>query len=167
MDREKRLKKLIAILLALASVFFAVPALALDTKGGEGIYIVPGSEINLVSRSSNIPVQIKNTFDSDVVVHVFVRPLNARVSVPAAVAVKIPGETTVTAKVPVDAVANGPVMLKAWVTTFSGIRLGRPVLLSMNVNADIEFTMLIGFGSAVAALFVFGVIRTVRRNRKK
>lgn len=167
MDCEKRLKKLIAILLAVASVFFAIPAQALDKQNGEGIYIVPGSEINLVSRSSNIPIQIKNTFASDVTVHVFVRPTNARVAIPAAVSVKVPGETTVTAKIPVNAIANGKVLLRAWITTFSGIEIGRAVVLSMNVNADIEFALLIGFGSAVAVLFVFGLIRTVRRNRKK
>jgi hypothetical protein len=37
----------------------------------------------------------------------------------------------------------------------------------MNVNADIELAMLIGFGSAVAVLLGFGTYRTVRRNRKK
>jgi len=166
-DCEKRLKKLIAVLLALASVFFAIPAHALDTKGGEGIYIVPGSEINLVSRSSNIPIQIKNTYESDVVVHVFVRPTNARVTIPEAVAVKVPGQTTVTAKVPVYAVANGEVMLKAWITTFSGIRLGRAVILGMNVNADMEFAMLVSFAGVISLLLVFGIFRTVRKNRKQ
>ena len=166
MDCEKRLKKLIAGLLAVTSVFFAVPAHALDTLNGEGVYIVTGSEINLVARSSNIPIQIKNTFASDVVVHVFVRPTNERVSVPTSVEVKVPGETTVTAKIPVDAIANGKVLLRAWITTFSGIEIGRAVVLSMNVNADIEAALLIAFGSAVLVLFVFGLIRTLRRNSK-
>ena len=160
------MKKLIAILLGLASVFISTPAHALDTKNGEGIYIVPGSEINLVSRSSNIPIQIKNTFASDVVVHVHVRPTNARVSVPIAVAVKVPGETTVTAKIPVDAVANGKVLLRAWIETFSGVQIGKAVVLSMNVNADIELTMLLGFGGAVMLLFAIGLVRTVRKNKK-
>ena len=166
MDCEKRLKKLIAILLAVSSVFITVPAHALDTLNGEGVYIVTGSEINLVSRSSNIPIQIKNTFASDVVVHVFVRPTNQRVSVPASVEVKVPGETTVTAKIPVNAIANGKVLLRAWITTFSGIEIGRAVVLSMNVNADIELALLIGFASAIAILLGLGIVRTVRKNRK-
>ncbi|AIC48184.1 hypothetical protein Rhola_00013950 [Rhodoluna lacicola] len=166
MDCEKRLKKLIAILLAVASVFVGVPAHAVETKDGEGIYIVTGSEINLVARSSNIPIQIKNTFASDVVVHVHVRPTNARVSVPIAVAVKVPGETTVTAKIPVNAVANGKVLLRAWIETFSGLQIGKAVVLSMNVNADIELAMLLGFGGAVVLLLAIGIVRTVRKNRK-
>jgi hypothetical protein len=87
--------------------------------------------------------------------------------VPSAVEVKIPGETTVTAKIPVNAVANGKVLLRTWIETFSGVKIGRAVVLSMNVNADIELAMLIGFGSAVAVLLGFGTYRTVRRNRKK
>ena len=166
MDCEKRLKKLIALVLTVASVFLAVPAHALDTLNGEGIYIVPGSEITLVARSSNIPIQIKNNFASDVVVHVYVSPTNQRVSVPVSVEVKVPGQTTVTAKIPVDAIANGKVLLRAWITTFSGIEIGRAVVLSMNVNADIEVALLISFGGAVAVLFGLGLWRTVRRNRK-
>lgn len=166
MDCEKRLKKLIAILLAVASVFIGVPAHALDGNQREGVYIVTGSEINLVARSSNIPIQIKNSFKSDVVVHVFVRPTNARVSVPAAVEIKIPGETTVTAKIPVEAVANGKVLLRAWIETFSGVQIGRAVVISMNVNADIELAMLLSFAGLVALLLVFGIFRTIRKNRK-
>ena len=167
MDCEKHLKKVIAILLAVASVFIGVPAHALETQQSEGVYIVTGSEINLVARSSNIPIQIKNTFKSDVVVHVHVRPTNARVAVPIAVEVKVPGETTVTAKIPVSAVANGKVLLRAWLETFSGVKLGKAVVLSMNVNADIELAMLISFAAVVSVLLVFGIFRTVRKNRKQ
>ena len=160
------MKKLIAILLAAASVLISAPAHAADPNEREGVYIVTGSAINLVSRSSNIPIQIKNSFNSDVVVHVFVRPTNARVSVPAAVEVKVPGGTTVTAKIPVEAVANGKVLLRAWIETFSGVQIGRAVVLSMNVNADIELAMLISFAALVTVLLVFGIFRTVRKNRK-
>lgn len=170
MDCEKRLKKLIAILLSTVSLFFggvfsAAPASALDTDNGQGVFIVPGSEINLVARTSNIPIQIKNTFTSEVTVHVHVQPTNPRVIVPAAVSVTVPGLTSVTAKVPVEAVANGGVILKAWLTTFSGHRLGKASFLKMNVNADIEIAMLIGFGGTVFALLGFGIIRTIRKKR--
>ncbi len=165
MDCEKHLKKLLVILLTLATVFVSAPAQALDTQNGQGVYIVPGSEINLVARTSNIPVQIKNTFGSEVIVHVHVRPTNPRVVVPAAVSVTVPGYTSVTAKVPVEAVANGGVILKVWLTTFSGHQLGRATFLRMNVNADIEFAMLIGFGGSVILLLGFGIFRTIRKRR--
>ena len=167
MDCEKLLKKVLAILLTLATVLFATPAHALDTENGQGVFIVPGSEINLVARTSNIPVQIKNVFDSDVLVHVHVQPTNPRVVVPASVEIKVPGNTSVTAKVPVVAVANGGVVLKVWLSTFSGNRLGKPTFLRMNVNADIELNMLIGFGGGIALLLGFGIARTVRKSKRK
>ena len=166
MDCEKPLKKVLALLLSLAVIFSGAPASAVEAPTGEGVYIVPGSEINLVARTSNIPVQIKNTFGSDVTVHVHVQPTNLRVVIPAAVSVTIPADTSVTAKVPVEAVANGGVILKVWLTTFSGNKLGEPTFLKMNVNADIEVAMLVGFGSGVMLLLGFGIVRTVRKRKK-
>ena len=167
MDCEKLLKKILAALLALSTILFAAPAHALDTENGQGVFIVTGSEINLVARTSNIPVQIKNVFDSEVLVHVHVQPTNPRVVVPASVEIKVPGNTSVTAKVPVVAVANGGVVLKVWLSTFSGNRLGKPTFLRMNVNADIELNMLIGFGGGIALLLGFGIARTVRKSKRK
>ena len=120
----------------------------------------------MVARSSSIPIQIQNDFASDVVVHVHVQPSNLRVSAARAVQVKIPGLTSVTAKVPIEAIANGDVDLKVWITTFSGYKIGKPVNLKMNVNADIESVMLMGFSAAVALLLGLGIFRTVRRGRK-
>lgn len=158
---------LIAVSVALASVFYAGPATALDTKDGEGVYIVPGSDINLVARTSNVPVQIKNAFNSDVRVFLHAKPTNPRVVVARVVEVEIPGGTSVTAKVPVEAVGNGIVVLRVWLTTFSGVKIGKESLLQINVNADIEAALLISFGSGVLALLGFGVARTVSKSRRR
>jgi hypothetical protein len=161
------LRFLISISVALASVFYAGPATALDTKDGEGVYIVPGSDINLVARTSNVPVQIKNAFNSDVRVFLHAKPTNPRVVVARVVEVEIPGGTSVTAKVPVEAVGNGIVVLRVWLTTFSGVKIGKESLLQINVNADVELALLIGFGGGVLALLGFGVARTVSKSRKR
>jgi hypothetical protein len=130
-----------------------------------GVFVVPGSKINLVSRESNIPVRIKNEFDAEIRVFVFVSPNNSRVLTPTAVEVTVPPLTTINAKVPVQAIANGDVVLDVWLTTFSGIKLGKAVQLNMNVNADVELTLLIGFSAFIALLLVLGVIRTLRKKR--
>lgn len=158
---------LIAISVAAASVFYAGPAMALDTKDGEGVYIVPGSDINLVARTSNVPVQIKNAFASDLRVFLHAKPTNPRVVVARVVEVEIPGGTSVTAKLPVEAVANGVVVLRVWLTTFSGVKIGKESLLQINVSADVEAALLIGFGGGVLALLGFGVARTVSKSRRR
>jgi hypothetical protein len=158
---------LIALSVALASVFYAGPATALDTKDGEGVYIVPGSDINLVARTSNVPVLIKNAFNSDVRVFLHAKPTNPRVVVARVVEVLIPGGTSVTAKIPVEAVANGVVVLRVWLSSFSGVKIGKESLLQINVNADVEAALLISFGGGVLALLGFGVARTVSKSRRR
>lgn len=129
------------------------------------VAIVPGSTINLVAHESKIPLSIRNDFDSEVTVHAWVIPESFSVLVPHGIAVKIPAKTTVTAQVPVIAVSNGEVDLKAYLTTFSGKRFNQSVKLHMVVNADIETSVVIAFGASVATLLGFGVVRTIRRRR--
>jgi hypothetical protein len=132
-----------------------------------GVYILRGSNINLVSRESKVPVAIRNNFSSDVRVHVHVNPSNPRVIVPSSVEIVIPAGETVNAQVPVQAVAQGKVFLIVWLTTFSGIRLTKNSYLQMQVEPDIEITLLASFAGLVLALGVAGAIRTVRRSRRR
>jgi hypothetical protein len=132
-----------------------------------GVYILRGSNINLVARESKVPVAIRNTFTSDVRVHVHVNPSNPRVIVPSSVEVVVPAGETVNAQVPVEAVAQGKVFLIVWLTTFSGIRLTKNSYVQMQVEPDIEITLLASFAGLVLALGVVGVIRTLRRRRRR
>ena len=168
-----------------ASIFSANPAIATTVVAnpasvGRGsapvaviptdipsIRIVPGSVINLVSSESKVPVRIQNDFDSEIRVHVHMKPSNPRVSVPQAVEVVVPASSGINAQVPVKAIGNGKVFLIVWLTTFSGIRLGPNSNLQMNVNAGIETAMLIVFASLIATLGTVGVLRTRSKRRRK
>lgn len=129
------------------------------------VAIVPGSTINMVARESKIPLSIRNDFDATVTVHAYVVPDSYRVFVPRAIEVKIPPQTTITAQVPVKAFGNGDVELRAYLETFSGLRIGKSVKLHMVVNADIETWIIVAFGATVASLLALGAVRTVRRRR--
>ena len=130
-----------------------------------GIYLLKGSDINLVSRESKVPIAIRNTFDSDVRVHVHVNPSNPRVVVPSSVEIVVPAGETVNAQVPVKAVAQGKVFLIVWLTTFSGIRLTKNNYIQMHVDPDIEFALLASFSAMVLALGSVGAVRMVRRRK--
>jgi hypothetical protein len=131
------------------------------------IAIVPGSTINLVSRESSAPISIKNEFDADIRVFVKVSPSNARVEVPRVVEVTVPALTTLNAEVPVRAVAQGKVFLRVQLTTFSGLPLGKSMVLQMNVDPDLETNLVVGFGLLVTALGAWGTVRTVRKRRER
>jgi hypothetical protein len=154
-----------------ASIFSANPASAAPVAAIPtdipSIRIVPGSVINLVSSESKVPVRIQNDFDSEIRVHVHMKPSNPRVTVPQAVEVIVPASSGINAQVPVKAIGNGKVFLIVWLTTFSGIRLGPDSNLQMNVNAGIETAMLIVFASLIAALGTVGVLRTRSKRRRK
>lgn len=131
-----------------------------------GVYLLKGSSINLVSRQSKIPVAVKNTFTSDVRVHVHIAPSNTRVIVPSAVEVLVPAGETVNAQVPVEAVASGKVFLIVRLTTFSGRPLTGEKIIQMNVEPDIEGALIAGFAASVLILGLVGGIRMARRAKK-
>lgn len=130
------------------------------------VKIVPGSVIHLVSRSSKMPVLIQNDYPVNVRVQVHVAPNNLSALIPAAIEVTVPANTTYVAQVPVTAIADGDVVMQAWLTTFSGISLGDPVDLKMTINAEIEESLIGGFVLLVAGLGVAGVVRTLSKRRR-
>lgn len=132
---------------------------------GFDIRIVPGSVIHLVSRNSKLPISIQNNYNTEIRVQVHVAANNLKALIPAAIEVTVPADTTFVAQVPVTAIADGPVTLRAWITTFSGLSLGAPVNLPMTINAEIEESIIAGFAIVVSSLGIIGVIRTIRRRR--
>ena len=131
------------------------------------VQIIPGSSINLLSRSSKLPLAIKNGYDNEVRVRVRVQPSNLKVLIPAVVEVVVPANTTITAKVPVNAIADGPVVLHATLESFSGVRLTIPVDIKMNVILGVEDTVIYGFVGFIGLLGAFGVFRTVRKRQRE
>ncbi|MFM1973484.1 MAG: hypothetical protein RLZZ345_568 [Actinomycetota bacterium] len=130
------------------------------------VHFVPGSSINLLSSSSNIPLRIQNDYAEDVVVHVHAIATNGRLVIPAAIAVKIPGATTITAKLPVRATGVGKVDLVVWLESFGGYRLNEQMFIKVNVNADAETNIIVAFTAIVSILGTLGLVRTLRKRRE-
>jgi hypothetical protein len=130
------------------------------------VAVVPGSVINLLSRSSKIPIAIKNDYPSPVRIRVVVQASNLKVLIPVVVEVLVPANTTVTAQVPVTAIGDGDVVLHTTLETFSGLRLTTPVDLQMKVILGVEDAVVFAFSGFVVLLGAIGAIRTVRKNRR-
>jgi hypothetical protein len=132
------------------------------------VSIVTSSTINMVSGQARIPVVIRNDLATRVEVTVHAMPSNARISVAGAVPLKIEGNSQARAYIPVTArVGNGRVALEVSLTDTAGGSVGAVANLPVNVRADWETFGIWGLALVFFALIIAGVIRTIRRNRRK
>lgn len=150
------MKRLLAIFLALQ--FLIAPASAATSD----VFIVPGSEINLVARDARIPVTIKNDSAVPVTVTLNGTTTTFRLEVLGTTEVTIPAGSSQLTELPVRAIANGPVQLRVWLEQ-DGVEIGESKMLSINVNYDVELFLLVSFGFLMFALIVVGGIRTARK----
>ena len=98
------------------------------------ISIVPGSHINLVSSASRVPIQIRNDYDTDIRIFIWVRPSNLSVKMPKVFEYTAAANTTSNAAIPVEAIANGEVRLNVWLTSFSGVKIGKSTNLAHRLS---------------------------------
>lgn len=139
------------------------PAHAADSN----LYIVPGSEINLVARDGRIPVTIKNDGTEPATVTLNGTTTTFRLEVLGTAEVTVPAGSSQLAELPVRAIANGPVQLRVWLEQ-DGAQIGESQMLSINVNYDVELFLLVSFGFLMFALIIVGIIRTALKfSRRK
>lgn len=150
------MKRLLALFLMLQVLFAPAAAASSD------VYIVPGSEINLVARDGRIPVTIKNDGLDPVTVTLNGTTTTFRLEVLGSTEVTVPAGSSQLAELKVRAIANGPVQLRVWLEQ-NGVAIGNSEMLSINVNYDVELFVLVSFGFLMFALIVVGIFRTARK----
>jgi hypothetical protein len=160
----KFLKTITALTLAL-SLGVATGASAAGTTDVYQVEIVKGSQINLVSQDSRVPILIRNSYDTEVRVLIHVTTSNLRVRLPKVTAVTVPANSTINATVPVQAVANGNVTLYVWLTSFSGVQIGGNSSVEMNVLGNFEAIAIGSLIAVVALLLSVGTVRMLRRRK--
>ncbi len=153
------MKRLLTFVLAALAVLAGPAALASD------VYIVPGSEVNLVARDGRIPVTIKNDSSESATIIVHGKSSTFRLEVLKETEITIPGGSSQVAEVGVRAVANGPVELEIWLEE-NGVEIGKREIIQVNVNYDVELFLLVSFAFAMFGLILIGSYRTVRKLRR-
>jgi hypothetical protein len=161
------MRKVWAIVLAVAVIMFPQVVYAAVPKDIPSVHIIAGSNINLLASDAKIPVRVKNDFATDLRIQVHASASNGRLSIPTAVEINIPANTAVNAQLPVKAIGSGEVELTVWLETFSGLSVGEPVTVSVNVNAEAENAILIGFTALICVLGTLGLMRTLRKRRER
>lgn len=153
------MKRLLTLLLVALSVLTGPLAFASD------VYIVPGSEVNLVARDGRIPITIKNDSSESATIIVHGNSSSFRLEVLKDTELTIPAGSSQVAEVGVRAVANGPVELEIWLEQ-NGVEVGQREIIQVNVNYDVELFLLVSFAFAMFALILIGSYRTVRKLRR-
>lgn len=153
------MKRLLTFVLAALAVLAGPAALASD------VYIVPGSEVNLVARDGRIPVTIKNDSSESATIVVHGKSSTFRLEVLKETEITIPAGSSQVAEVGVRAVANGPVELEIWLEE-NGVEVGKREIIQVNVNYDVELFLLVSFAFAMFGLILIGSYRTVRKLRR-
>ena len=153
------MKRLLTFVLAALAVLAGPAALASD------VYIVPGSEVNLVARDGRIPVTIKNDSSESATIIVHGKSSTFRLEVLKETEITSPAGSSQVAEVGVRAVANGPVELEIWLEE-NGVEVGKREIIQVNVNYDVELFLLVSFAFAMFGLILIGSYRTVRKLRR-
>jgi hypothetical protein len=154
------LKRTLTLLLVGIAMVFGPVAQASD------VYIVPGSEVNLVARDGRIPITIQNDGSESATVIVHGESSSFRLEVLKEKEITIPAGSSQLAEIDVRAVANGPVELEIWLEQ-NGVEVGKRELVQVNVNYDVELFLLVSFAFAMFGLILIGSYRTVRKLRRR
>ena len=166
----KKLAIILIIAIGASLGLAAVPAFPAETPEAPtgSLSIVPGSDINLVSREAVLPVVVTNTYKGRARVLVHMVSASPKLQVEKKVIqLEIPGGETMNAQFPVSAIGSGEVTMITWLTSLSGIEIGPRVSKKLRVYPDIENVAIVLFLGLVAALTVVGVIRTTRKRRTR
>jgi len=155
------MRKFLAVLMLAIAVGSIAPANAALPPAQ--VFIVPGSDINMVSRDSKVPVSVQNNYDRPIRIRVHAQTTNASLNVQSYVSLTVPANSRKDALVPVTAISSGSFVVKVWVTTFTNLRLGDTTEIKLTANPNIELYLLFGFASLILILLALGVIRMRRR----
>lgn len=153
------MKRLLTLVLVALTLLTGPAAFASD------VYIVPGSEVNLVARDGRIPITIKNDGSESATIIVHGKTSSFRLEVLKETELTIPAGSSQVAEVGVRAVANGPVELEVWLEE-NGVEVGQREIIQVNVNYDVELFLLVSFAFAMFGLILIGSYRTVRKLRR-
>ncbi|WP_213815275.1 DUF6049 family protein [Glaciihabitans sp. dw_435] len=132
------------------------------------VKIAESSTVTLANSSGSLPVSVSNSYTQPVTVYVQVRPQTALIAVDEpSVKITIEPGSLHKAQIPVQSLSNGTVELTVSLADELGRIVGTPTEIKMNVHADWESLGTVIFGAFVVVIFGIGIIRTIRKRRRR
>ncbi|GGA68983.1 hypothetical protein GCM10011490_19390 [Pseudoclavibacter endophyticus] len=129
------------------------------------VAITDSSDIQLIGREAQFPVFVRNDTELAVTVQVVLEPTTGRLEAGEPVTIRIEPGSMARAQVPMQAISNGNAEVDARILTPDGVELLSSQRLRVNVQAEWETAVVVTAALALTTLFVWGVVRTVRRRR--
>lgn len=140
---------------------------ASTVKTLHSVRILPTENINLVSAQGSIPFTVSNELPNEAVTVVLsASPSNSRLEIDQPTTKTIPQDSRATVLVPVKAkVGNGQVILSLQLYSPTGVPIGDPSSVTVDVHADWEGIGALILGGLLVLLFGFGIVRNILRRR--
>jgi hypothetical protein len=123
--------------------------------------------VQLITSAAPLPVWVRNDLPWTVHVVLHSEPSDPRLDIAPTTPVEVIGASVARVDVPIEArVASGEVQVDFRLSSANGVDIGQPTAADVTLRADWEGIGIGILGAAIGLLFVFGLIRTVRRRRR-
>jgi hypothetical protein len=137
------------------------------TATTKSVTIVESSSIIQPSDKISLPVTVRNDLDFPISVIVTVHsPSGILHVVDNRVPLTVEANSQAGARVAVQSVANGDVVLEVSLKTVSGLPISEPSFVDVNVQAQWETAITVTIGVLLLLVFGFGIWRNVVKRRK-
>lgn len=137
-------------------------------KAMDSLYLEKGSSVLLVTgEKTTIPVMIVNDSTAEAKLQIRMKPQTPQLRAQTTETVTVPPAETMRVDVPVEGLANADVPTRIEMVTGDGTVLPKDESLLVRVRADWENIGTAVVGLALAAVFVIGLIKTIKRGRPK
>lgn len=127
------------------------------------VTVEPSSAVNLINKSANFPVLVRNNLPWPVRVDVTLVPDDPRLRATPAQSQTLAAQGATTVEVPVGAIGSGDIEVTYKVTTPDGVVLDDSQTVTVRMHAGWEDAITAVIASIFGALFLAGITRSLRK----
>lgn len=127
------------------------------------VTVEPSSAVNLINKSANFPVLVRNNLPWPIHVDVTLVPDDPRLRATPALSQTLAAQGATTVEVPVGAIGSGDIAVTYKVTTPDGVVLDDSQTVTVRMRAGWEDAITAVIASLFAALFLVGITRSLRK----
>lgn len=127
------------------------------------VTVEPSSAVNLINKSANFPVLVRNNLPWPVHVDVTLVPDDPRLRATPALSQTLAAQGATTVEVPVGAIGSGDIEVTYKVTTPDGHILDDSQTVTVRMRAGWEDAITAVIASLFGALFLVGITRSLRK----